>query len=83
MTINLRKTAELLKATNTELTVHLDELPGEETFLSVYLGEEDYVDVAAGEKGAEFWYEGSKRQDVEVANEEALIVAITEWFKQD
>lgn len=86
MAADLRKTAELLKENHSEFEVGLDEVPGEETILSVYLGkeeEDDYVDVMEGENGLEFWYEGSKRQDVAAPDEASLISAILEWFKTD
>jgi hypothetical protein len=92
MAANLRETAAVLAelANTTErdlkLSVHLDEVPGEETALSTYAGaeeDENYVDVFLAEDGAEFWYEGSKRQVRKVETNEELASAILEWLKSE
>jgi len=81
MAIDLRETGTLLQEKNANAEAFLDESPGEQTFLSVYLGEEEYVDVTLEGEGAEFWHEGSKRQDVQVADSSALADAIMAWFE--
>lgn len=81
MALDLRETGNLLREKRSELEVHLDEIPGEQTFLSVYLGEEEYVDVTLEGEGAEFWHEGSKRQDIQAADSSALADAIMAWFE--
>lgn len=83
MTTILRDTATSLKNTNPELDVFLDEAPGEETALSVYVKPESlnvYVDVfVAGDK-AEFWHEGSKRSETALADAETLSADIRIWL---
>lgn len=83
MTAILRETAASLKNTNPELDVFLDEVPGEETALSVYVKPESlnvYVDVfIAGDK-AEFWHEGVKRSETALADVETLSADIRIWL---
>lgn len=81
MAIDLRETGNLIREKYPELEVHLDEIPGEQTFLNVHRGDVEYVDVTLEGEGAQFWYEGCKQQDVAVTDSTALIEAIMTWFE--